>query len=216
MKVAVVGLGAIGGAVAAHLADGGVEVLVAQRDLAKAHAFAAAHAGQVSAMAVDRAFDEADVIIPAVWLDALEQLIDEHRAALPGKIIVDPSNPIRSDGKGGFVKTLPQDVSSGETVAGRLPPGARLVKAFGSLSSPSLAQAAHRTPDEAVLFYAADDAEAGDAVAKLIEACGFAPLMVGGLDQSIRIEVFGDLHEFGKLGRLVSLAEAQALLDQAV
>jgi hypothetical protein len=31
---------------------------------------------------------------------------------------------------------------------------------------------------------------------------------VGGLDQSIRIEMFGDLHEFGGLGRVVTRTEA--------
>jgi hypothetical protein len=35
---------------------------------------------------------------------------------------------------------------------------------------------------------------------------------IGGIDQSIRIEVGGDLHEFGKLGRPVSAAEAKALV----
>jgi hypothetical protein len=31
---------------------------------------------------------------------------------------------------------------------------------------------------------------------------------VGGLDQSIRLEVFGDLHELGALGRPVTKTEA--------
>jgi hypothetical protein len=31
---------------------------------------------------------------------------------------------------------------------------------------------------------------------------------VGGLDQSIRIEMLGDLHEFGALGRVVTKPEA--------
>jgi 8-hydroxy-5-deazaflavin:NADPH oxidoreductase len=35
---------------------------------------------------------------------------------------------------------------------------------------------------------------------------------VGGVDQSIRIEVFGDLHELGKLGELVTAKEAAALV----
>jgi len=58
-----------------------------------------------------------------------------------------------------------------------------------------------------VLFYAADDA-AGDLVAELIRAADFEPVRVGGLDQSIRIEMFGDLHEYGALGRVVTRSEA--------
>ena len=76
------------------------------------------------------------------------------------------------------------------------------------LSAPSLAAAARREPDRAVLFYAADDGAAGDLVAGLIRGAGFDPVRVGGLDQSIRLEMFGDLHEYGALGRVVTRAEA--------
>jgi hypothetical protein len=33
---------------------------------------------------------------------------------------------------------------------------------------------------------------------------------VGGLDESIRIEMFGDLHEYGALGRAVNKTDALA------
>jgi len=59
-----------------------------------------------------------------------------------------------------------------------------------------------------VLFYAADDDAAGDLAAGLIKAAGFDPVRVGGLDQAIRIEMFGDLHEYGALGRVVTETEA--------
>jgi 8-hydroxy-5-deazaflavin:NADPH oxidoreductase len=74
--------------------------------------------------------------------------------------------------------------------AGRLPAGARLVKAFGTLSAPTLSAVARREPERAVLFYTADDAAAGDLVAGLIRASGHEPVRVGGLDQSIRIKMF--------------------------
>jgi predicted dinucleotide-binding enzyme len=48
-------------------------------------------------------------------------------------------------------------------------------------------------------------------IAQLIADTGFEPVRVGGIDQSLRIEVFGDLHEFGALGKTVTLAEAKAL-----
>ena len=43
---------------------------------------------------------------------------------------------------------------------------------------------------------------------RLISAAGFAPVKAGGLDQAIRIEMFGDLHEVGALGRVVTRTEA--------
>lgn len=48
----------------------------------------------------------------------------------------------------------------------------------------------------------------GQILAGLIRAGGYEPVRVGGLDQSIRIEMFGDLHEFGGLGRVVTKEEA--------
>ena len=116
------------------------------------------------------------------------------------------------DGKGGFKKTIPAEQSSGQLISALLPDGAQLVKAFGTLGAESLASGANRTPERAVLFYATDYPEAGDVVAKLITASGFSPVSVGGIDQSIRIEVGGDLHEFGKLGKLVSVKEAEPLI----
>jgi len=44
----------------------------------------------------------------------------------------------------------------------------------------------------------------------LIRDNGFEPVSVGGIDQSIRIEVFGDLHEYGALGKTVNLSEVKA------
>jgi hypothetical protein len=92
--------------------------------------------------------------------------------------------------------------------AGLLPTGARLVKAFGTLSAPTLSAAAWREPERVVQFYATDDDAAGDMVADLIRADGYEPVRVGGLDQSIRIEAFGELHEIGALGRTVTKSEA--------
>ena len=123
-------------------------------------------------------------------------------------VIVDPTNPIGPDGSGGFQKIIGARESSGQILAGLLPPGAQLVKAFGTLSAPTLSAATRREPERAVQFYAADDAAAGALIADLILAGGYEPVRVGGLDQSIRIEAFGDLHELGGLGRPVTKLEA--------
>ena len=82
------------------------------------------------------------------------------------------------------------------------------VKAFGTLSADTLSTAAWREPERAVQFYATDDDAAGELAAELIRAGGFEPVRLGGLDQSIRIEAFGDLHELGALGRVVTRSEA--------
>jgi predicted dinucleotide-binding enzyme len=96
-------------------------------------------------------------------------------------------------------------------IAGLLPKGAHFVKAFGTLAAPSLGTGAHRTPDPAVLFYATDDAIAEDVVRRLIVAAGFEPVKAGGVKDALRIEVGGDLHQFGGLnGKLLNVEEARA------
>src|SRR6266851_2725037 len=208
--VAIIGIGNIGGRLAANFAAGGQHFLLAGRDEQAARKLASTVDGHAEAVSIDEAVERADVLVLAVWLDAFRQLIGQYGEQLAGKVIVDPTNPVAPDGNGGFRKVIGEQESSGQILAGLLPAGARLVKAFGALSADSLSTAARQEPELAVQFYAADDDAAGDLVAELIRVGGFEPVRVGGLDQSIRIEVFGDLHEFGALGRPVTKSEALA------
>ncbi|MFF0739146.1 NAD(P)-binding domain-containing protein [Streptomyces sp. NPDC004111] len=212
MTTAIIGAGNIGSRLATNLVAGGEQVLLAARDLTSAQLLADSLGDRATAVTVDEAVDKADVIVLAVWLDVTKELLAQYGDRLAGKILVDPSNPIAPDGNGGFVKTIGAEESSGLLLAGLLPEGAALVKAFGTLSADTLSAASRRSPRPAVGFYAADDAAAGATVARLITAAGFDPVRVGGLDQSIRIEVFGDLHEYGALGRAVNSTEAFAVL----
>jgi len=206
--VAIIGTGNIGSRLAANFAAGGQDFLLAGRDQEAARKIASDLDGHAEVVSIDEAVERADVLVLAVWPDAFRQLIAQYGEQLGGKVIVDPSNPVGPDGAGGYHKVIGEQESSGQILAGLLPAGARLVKAFGTLSAPSLSAAAWREPERAVLFYAADDAAAGDLVADLIRASGFEPVRAGGLDQSIRIEMFGDLHEYGGLGRVVTRSEA--------
>jgi len=212
MKTAIVGVGNIGAQLAKNLTAGGEEIIIANRDVSKAEKLAAELGRKATAMTITDAINQADVVILAIYFDVMKDLIATYHSALAGKIVVDPSNPIAPDGKGGFKKTIPADQSSGQLIAALLPEGAEFVKAFGTLSAQSLGTGANRSPERAVLFYATDYPEAGRAIAKLITASGFSAVSVGVVDQSIRIEVGGDLHEFGKLGKLVSAKEAEALV----
>jgi predicted dinucleotide-binding enzyme len=212
VTVAIIGTGNIGGRLAANFAAGGQDFLLAGRDQEAAGKLAADLDGHAEVVSIGEAVERADVLVFALWLDAFEQLIAQYGERLAGKVIVDPSNPIGPDGAGGYRKVIGEQESSGQILAGLLPPGARLVKAFGTLSAPTLSAAARREPERAVQFYAADDTAAGDLVADLIRAGGYEPVSVGGLDQSIRIEMFGDLHEFGALGRVVTKPEALAAI----
>jgi predicted dinucleotide-binding enzyme len=206
--VAIIGTGIIGSRLAANFAAGGQDFLLAGRDQEAAGKIASGLNGHAEAVSVDEAVARADVLVVAVWLDDFKQLIAQYGERLAGKVIVDPSNPVGPDGDGGYRKVIGEQESSGQILAGLLPAGAQLVKAFGTLSAGTLSTAARQEPERAVQFYAADDDAAGEEVADLIRAGGYEPVRVGGLDQSIRIEMFGDLHEYGALGRVVTKSEA--------
>jgi predicted dinucleotide-binding enzyme len=210
--VAIIGTGNLGSTLAANFAAGGQDFLLAGRDLETTRKVASGFDGHAEAVTVDEAVDQAGVLVFAVWFPVFNELIAEYGDRLAGKVIVDPTNPVEPDGNGGFRKVIGEQESSGEILAGLLPAGAHLVKAFGTLSAGTLASAARQEPERAVGFYATDDDAAGDTVAELIRAGGYEPVRVGGLNQSIRIEVFGDLHEFGALGRTVTKQEALAAI----
>ena len=178
-KIAVIGLGNIGKAVAENLNKSGRKFIVAGRDTAKVKEVAKAwQNAQVADIAT--AVKEADIVIPAIYFPLVGDFLKEHAEALKGKVIVDVSNPIAPDENGGFKKVI--------------------------------AAEAFTTPRK-VLFYATDEVSINPVVEQLIKDTGFEPVRVGGLNQSIRLEVFGDLNEAGAVDKPVTLEEARQLVN---
>ncbi len=211
-KVAVIGLGNIGKTVAKNLVKGNRHVIIASRKIEDANVLAEELGSLATPTKTAEAIKEADIIVLSVWFNTIKELFEEYAEELQGKIIIDPSNPIAPDENGGFKKIIGDKESAGQLNAEILPKGAKFAKAFGTLGAVSLADTAFQTPEKSVLFYATDDNTIDSSVEQLIADSGFDGIKVGGLDQSIRIEVFGDLHEFGALGRTVTVAEAKAKL----
>lgn len=211
LAVAVIGTGNIGTAIATNLVKGKRPVIVADRHVEKATALARQLGELAHPSDIPAAFREADIIIFAIWFDAIRELFNTYATELQGKIIIDPSNPIAPDEKGGFKKTIGENQSAGEILLAMLPKGAKLAKALGTLGVASLTTGSFKKPAN-VLFYAIDDASIKADIEQLIYDNGFDPVSVGGIEHSIRIEVFGDLHEFGALGKTVTVSEAKGKL----
>lgn len=209
-KVAIIGLGNIGKAIATNLTKGKHPVIVASREPGKAKEFAAGLGGSATAEEIAVAIKNADVIIPAIYFDKIKEFLKTYAKELSGKIVIDVSNPIAPDGKGGFKKIIDQEQSAGKILSELMPSETAFVKAFGTLGAGSLLNAAFSNPERKVLFYATDNTNSIKIMEELVTDSGFAPFHIGGIDQSIRIEVFGDLHEFGALGKPVMLTEADA------
>jgi 8-hydroxy-5-deazaflavin:NADPH oxidoreductase len=208
MTTAIIGTGGLGSAIARQLASGGEILRLSSADPASARTLAA-EIGHAAVVAADNrdAVQGADAVVLALRFIVLKGVIDEIADSLTGKLVVVPSNPLTTDAHGNLSRVLPEGQSSGEVVAGWLPAGARLAMAFGSMSAKLFESASNRSPEPAVLFYATDDDRAGEEVERLIRMAGFEPVKVGGIDQSGRLEVGGDLHDL-----VVGPAEARSLI----
>jgi len=211
MTTAIIGTGGLGLAIARQLASGGESLRLSSADNESARTLAAKIGGAAVAAAGNHdALQGADAVVLALRFTVLKSVIDEIADALTGKLVVVPSNPVTLDAQGNVRRVLPEGQTSGEVVAGWLPAGARLAMAFGSLSAGIFESSSNRSPEPAALFYAADDDRAGEQVERLIRTAGFEPVKAGGIEQSSRLEVGGDLHDL-----VVSPAEARSLIGAA-
>jgi 8-hydroxy-5-deazaflavin:NADPH oxidoreductase len=211
MTTAVIGTGGLGSVIARRLASGGESLRLASADKASARKLAG-EIGGAAVVAVDNrdALQGADGVVLALRFTALKGVIDEIADPLTDKLVVVPSNPVGLDAQGNVVRLLPKEQSAGDVVAGWMPAGVRLAMAFGTMSAGLFESSSNRTPEPAVLFYVTDDDRAGEEVEQLIRTAGFEPVRVGGVEQSTRLEVGGDLHDL-----VVGVAEARALIGPA-
>jgi 8-hydroxy-5-deazaflavin:NADPH oxidoreductase len=211
MTTAIIGTGGIGSVIARQLASGGETLRLSSADIKSARTLAA-QIGRAAIVAADNrdALQGADAVVLALRFGVLKGVIDEIADPLAGKVLVVPSNPVGLDAQGNVIRLLPEGRSSGEVVAGWLPAGACLAMAFGSMSAGLFESAANRSPELAVLFYVTDDDRAGEEVERLIRTAGFVPVKAGGIEQSGRLEVGGDLHDL-----VVGPAQARSLIGRA-
>ena len=208
MTTTIIGTGGIGSVIARQLASGGEALRLASADTKSARILAA-EIGPAAVVAADNhdALHGADAVVLALRFTVLKSVIDEIAESITDKVVLVPSNPVTADAQGKVSRLLPAGQSSGEVVAGWLPLGAHLAMAFGSMSADLFKSASNRSPEPAVLFYATDDDQADEEVKRLIRTAGFEPVKIGGVEQSGRLEVGGDLHDL-----VVSPEEAASLI----
>ena len=211
MTTAIIGTGGLGSVIARQLASGGETLRLSSADRESARTLAA-QIGRAAVVAAGNrdAFQGAGAVVLALRFTVLKGVIDEIAGLLAGKVVVVPSNPVSADAHGNVSRVLPEGQSSGKVVGGWLPAGARLAMAFGTLPADLLESSGNRSPESAVLFYVTGDDRAGGEVERLIRTAGFEPVKAGGLEQSGRLEVGGDLH-----GLVVGPAEARSLIGAA-
>lgn len=177
MKIGVIGAGRIGGNAARLWVAAGHEVLLSfSRDQSRLEAAAAELGGRARAGTVAEAAAFGDVVFLSVPWTRVEAVLAEA-GPLDGRIVIDTTNQFGREGW----EHMPQGTTAAQINQARIP-GARLVKAFNTLTAAFQAAEAGRPADQrVVLFLAGDDAEAKKTVAGLIEDAGFAPADLGSL-----------------------------------
>ncbi len=126
---------------------------------------------------------DADIIVFAVPGGVIEA-VTRSLGDLSGKIIIDPTNPLRRREDGLFEMSV--DTSNAELIQGWAP-DAHVVKAFNSLNWRQMADPESAGGPISILL-ASDSAEAKVAVASLAEGMGLEPIDLGPLRHAHYVE----------------------------
>lgn len=189
MKVAIIGTGNVGRAIARGLSRKGYTITLGARDPGAAAVVALADATGAAAAAPEAAADISDLIVLALpWVAAQE--IGDRLGDLTGKIVIDCSNPLGMV-DGTFGLTVGHQSSGGEIVQGLLP-RAHVVKTLNQVGA-ELIEENGTLPHRPVMFMAGNDTAAKSVVTQLLSDLGFDPLDAGDITKSRLLEPFGML-----------------------
>jgi predicted dinucleotide-binding enzyme len=129
---------------------------------------------------------------PIVFLTVTWSQLPTALSKLPdwkGRIVVDTTNPYLAEGSG--VRLLDLGSKTSSEVVAAMVPGARLVKAFNTLSHAVLVSDPSEAGGRRVIFLSGDEAKAKQEVAALIDKLGFAPIDLGGLVEGGKMQQAG-------------------------
>ncbi|BCS32251.1 NADP oxidoreductase [Luteitalea sp. TBR-22] len=183
MRIACIGHGHVGGALAASLADLGHEVTIAaaSSDDDRLRALASRAAVRVAPPA--DALRSADVVFLATPFGALDDVAATMGDALSGKVLVDCTNPVGP----GLQHGLRSERSGSEAVQAALP-RTRVVKAFSVYGYENFVRREATRGVRPMMPICGDDAASKALVAGLATELGWEAVDVGGLAQALHLE----------------------------
>jgi predicted dinucleotide-binding enzyme len=199
MRIAIIGAGNVGSALATGWLRAGHEVVFGVRDPNNSKtATLLSDVSGAKAVTVAAAARNADVVVLATpWpatRDALRSAGD-----LSGRVVLDCTNPVTDDLQD---LSVGRTTSAGEQIAAWAN-GARVVKIFNTTGAPNMANPRYPA-GPATMLYCGDDAEAKALAARLATEIGFEPVDAGALREARFLEPFAlvwiHLALFQKLG----------------
>ncbi len=190
MKIAILGVGNVGAALARGWARQGHRIILGARDVAKPEVQALARElGKNCAVATPaEAAQEAEVAVLATPWKAAEELLRQLRGPLTGKVLVDCTNPLKPDLSG--LVTGPD--RSGAEILAEIVPGADLVKCFNTTGADNMANPQY-AEGRAVMLLAGGSPAAKARMRQLSDELGFTTIDAGGLQVARLLESFAML-----------------------
>lgn len=184
MRIAIIGTGNVGSALARGLRGKGHELWLGARDPAGVADLAAA-TGATAALPRDAAAAAEIVILSLPW-GAAEAAV-AALGDLSGKVVIDCMNPIGRTPQG-MGLTHGHTTSGAEIVQGWLP-GARVVKTLNQVGAEIMADTS-RLPHRPVMFMAGNDDAAKAMAAEVLTDLGFEAMDAGDLAKARYLEPF--------------------------
>ena len=185
MRIAFIGYGNVGGALADHLQRAGHQVVLAARNPQSSSVqelLARNGALQVSPP-VD-AVKAADVVFLATPFAANEAALTPLVSELAGKVLVDCTNPVGP----GLTHGLGSR-QSGTDMIQALVPTAKVVKAFTIYGFENFENSTYPGYNvKPAMLFCGNDAAAKSVVGQLIGELGWEPVDVGGIEQALHLE----------------------------
>ena len=179
MRVAIIGAGNVGKALATSITRAGHEVTLSASSPESAREAAAGVGAQAAATNTDAVRDAEVVILAVPFVGAVDEVTGEIRDRVAGKTVIDVTNPMKPD----FSGLATEGSSAAEEFQKRLPE-ANVVKAFNTIFATNQA---HPSP-EIDGYVAGDDDKAKRQVISLVESIGFSALDVGPLKAARYLE----------------------------
>ncbi|MBL9046321.1 MAG: NAD(P)-binding domain-containing protein [Tabrizicola sp.] len=184
MRVAIIGTGKVGGAIARGLKGKGHQVVLGARDPETPEAKALAEGAGAGLARPAAAAAGAEVVVLALPWRVAEGAV-KALGDLNGKMVIDCMNPLGLV-DGALELILGHTTSGAEVVQGWLP-GARVVKTLNQVGAEIMARNDH-LPHRPVQLVAGDDASAKAAAMTLLADLGFDALDTGELIRARLLE----------------------------
>ena len=190
LTIAVIGgTGDLGTGLARRWAKAGRALIIGSRTAEKAEAAAAALAGLATGakprgMANAAAAAAADIVVLTVPFASQAATLDEIKAAVAGKIVVDTTVPLMPPRVARV--QLPAEGSAAVLAQQRLGAGVRVVSAFHNVAAHKLAEPDRPLDCDVLVF--GEKAEDREVAIRLAEACGVRGLHAGPLANSAAAE----------------------------